>query len=77
MPRDLPPTRKWLSLKETAEHLGFSDRTIRTYIRRGQLKAYKPPTGRVIRIELAEVERFMRKRAVPAGAQEVPETFLP
>lgn len=57
--------RRWLSQAEAAEYLGVTDRTIRNYIARGQLRAHRPRGSRLIRIDLHELEDLLRP--IPTG----------
>ena len=51
--------RRWASIQQTAEYLGVTDRTIRTMVSDGRLKAYR--NGRkLIRLDLNEIDAAMR-----------------
>lgn len=51
--------RRWASLQEAAEHLGVTDRTLRTMIADGRLKGYRSGP-RLIRVDLNEVDDMMK-----------------
>jgi excisionase family DNA binding protein len=53
---------EWLSVEEVAKNLKMDEETIRKWIRRRQLKAYK--FGRDYRIRREDFETFVRERAV-------------
>lgn len=53
---------EWLSVEEVARRLKMDDETVRKWIRRKQLKAYK--FGRDYRVRLNDFEKFIRERAV-------------
>lgn len=55
-----PSFRRWLSQSEAAEYLGVTDRTIRNFIARGDLKAVRLRGSRLIRIDLHELEQMLR-----------------
>ena len=50
------------SLEEVAERLGVSERTVRRWVKAGDLPAYKP--GREYRIKPADLEEFLEERKV-------------
>ncbi|MHA7663733.1 excisionase family DNA-binding protein [Mycolicibacterium sp. HS_4_1] len=61
--KKLPPTasptgRRYASLGETAEYLGVTERTIRTWIADGRLTGYRLGP-RFIRLDLNEVDAAM------------------
>ncbi len=58
-------TRKFVTIEHAAEHCAVTPRTIRNWISRGVLTAYRAPSSRVIRLDLHEVDRAMRP--VPAA----------
>lgn len=60
-------TRRFLSLREAADYVSADPRTIRKQIAEGELTEYR--LGRVIRIDIAELERNMRPNAAPAGGE--------
>jgi excisionase family DNA binding protein len=53
---------EWLSVEEVAKNLKMDEETVRKWIRRRQLKAYK--FGRDYRIRREDFETFVRERAV-------------
>jgi excisionase family DNA binding protein len=62
----------WLSITEAAEHLGVNPRTVRRYMRLGRLEASRV-SNKVVRIRLADLDRFMESN-LPANKDEpVPE----
>lgn len=50
--------RRYISLAEFSEQFGISDRTARRWVASGKLRAIRL-SERVIRIDTAEVERFV------------------
>ncbi len=56
----------WLSTKEASERLGVTLRSLYRFIDEGDLVAYK--FGRVIRIQEADVDRFMEASRVRPGS---------
>lgn len=58
-------TRRWLSQAEAAEYLGVTDRTIRNYIARGQLKGCRVRGSRLVRVDRAELDAMLRP--IPAA----------
>lgn len=59
MPTKTPP-RRLLSQAQAAEYLGVTDRTIRNYVARGDLRAYRVRGSRLVRIDLAELDTLLR-----------------
>lgn len=53
------PTRRWLSQAEAAEYLGVTDRTIRNYIARGNLRGHRVRGARLVRIDQRELEQML------------------
>jgi excisionase family DNA binding protein len=53
---------EWLSVDEVAKNLKMDEETVRKWIRRRLLKAYK--FGRDYRIRREDFETFIRERAV-------------
>jgi excisionase family DNA binding protein len=51
---------EWVSVVEAAEFLGVTTRTIRNYVAQGTLTGYRAPTGRKIRLRVAEVRDLLR-----------------
>lgn len=60
-------TRRWLSQAEAAEYLGVTDRTIRNYIRRGDLRGYRMGT-KSVRVDLNELDELLRPIPTVGGA---------
>lgn len=58
----------WLSIQEAADHLGVNPRTVRRYMRLGRLEASRV-SNKVVRIRLADLDRFMDSN-VPAKPKE-------
>lgn len=58
----------WLNTKEAAERLGITLRSLYRFIDEGDLVAYK--FGRVIRLQEADVERFIDESRIPPGSLE-------
>ncbi|EWT04645.1 hypothetical protein N864_10830 [Intrasporangium chromatireducens Q5-1] len=50
----------WLSQAEAADELGVTDRTIRNYIARGVLPAFRPRGSRAVRIRATDLEALMQ-----------------
>jgi excisionase family DNA binding protein len=49
-------TREFLSVAETAQLLGCSEKVVRAEIKRGRLPEYR--VGRLVRIRVADLERL-------------------
>lgn len=58
----------WLSIQEAAEHLGVNPRTVRRYMRLGRLEASRI-SNKVVRIRLADLDRFMEQNLPAAKAK--------
>lgn len=58
----------WLSTPKAADRLGITTRTLYRFIDRGDLPAYR--FGRVIRLRLADVDRFIDACLVEPGSLE-------
>ena len=58
----------WLSTPKAADRLGITTRTLYRFIDRGDLPAYR--FGRVIRLRLADVDRFIEACLVEPGSLE-------
>ena len=58
----------WLSTPKAADRLGITTRTLYRFIDRGELPAYR--FGRVIRLRLADVDRFIDACLVEPGSLE-------
>lgn len=59
--------RSLITQAQAAEFLGVTDRTIRNYVSRGILPAYRVG-GRVVRIDQADVDRLLRR--IPTTASD-------
>ena len=59
---------RWLSTAEAARRLGVTPRTLYRLIDEGALPAYK--LGRVIRLQLAEVDAFIERARIAPGSLE-------
>lgn len=55
------PLDEWLSVEDVAQILKMDEETIRKWIRRKQLKAYK--FGRDYRIKRDDFDQFVKERA--------------
>lgn len=60
MDRNMPPEPTFFTERTLAAYLAVSDRTIRNWIRRGELPSYKLGTAR--RIDPADVDAFLEVR---------------
>lgn len=49
------PARRWASIKEAADHLGVTDRTIRQMIQDGRLRGYRAGK-KLVRVDLNELD---------------------
>ena len=58
----------WMSTQEAAERLGITVRTLYRLIDHGELPAYK--FGRVIRLQEADVDEFIRRSRIEPGSLE-------
>lgn len=58
----------WLSTPKAADRLGITTRTLYRFIDRGDLPAYR--FGRVIRLRLSDVDRFIEECLVEPGTLE-------
>ncbi|AYJ05187.1 DNA binding domain, excisionase family [Mycobacterium avium subsp. avium] len=54
-PENNPPARRWASMKDAAEYLGVSTRTIRQMIADGKFRGYRA-NARLFRVDLNEVD---------------------
>jgi excisionase family DNA binding protein len=59
---------RWLSTRDACERLGVTLRTLYRFIDEGQLPAYK--MGRVIRLQAADVTRFIERMRITPGTLE-------
>jgi excisionase family DNA binding protein len=62
------PGITWLSTAEAAGRLGITPRTLYRFIDEGQIPAYR--FGRVIRLKLDEVDRFIDACRIEPGTLE-------
>jgi len=58
----------WMGTREACERLGVTLRTLYRFIDEGQLPAYK--MGRVIRVQAADVDDFIRRMRIEPGTLE-------
>lgn len=58
----------WLSTQDAARRLGVTPRTLYRFIDEGQLPAYR--FGRVIRLQLTEVDEFIERCRIQPGSLE-------
>lgn len=59
---------RWLSTREASERLGVTLRSLYRFIDEGDLVAYK--FGRVIRVQEADVDRFIEASRIVPGSLE-------
>lgn len=52
--------KKWSSIDEIAEHLGVSKDTIRIWIKKKEMPAYK--IGKQWRFKISEVDQWVKRR---------------
>lgn len=52
------PAQRYVSLKESAAYLGVTERTIRNFIARGEIPAYRIGS-RAIRIDRGDLDRII------------------
>lgn len=62
------PDAVWLSSQEAARRLGVTSRTLYRFIDQGDLPAYR--LGRVIRLKLVDVDRFIEASRIEPGSLE-------
>ncbi len=65
---DSYPEIVWLSTLKAANRMGITTRTLYRFIDRGDLPAYR--FGRVIRLQFADVDRFVEQCRVEPGSLE-------
>lgn len=64
-----PDPDAWRTQQAAAKYLGVTDRTIRNYIARGILPAYRVRSSRAIRIRQSDLDALLRPiPATEAGA---------
>jgi excisionase family DNA binding protein len=66
-----PPQDPWLTVPEVAEELGFSEQTVRNWIKAKQLRAVQP-NGREYRVRRSWLDAFVASTEGPASAQPMP-----
>jgi excisionase family DNA binding protein len=67
---DTPSATEWLTQKQAAEASGYTERTIRDYIARGILPAYRSRGGRGIRILRKDLDAlFYRIPSATTGGE--------
>lgn len=54
------PKEPFFSVKEVAQELGVSERTVRRWICEGQLRAHR--FGRIVRVAQRDLIRFLRSK---------------
>ena len=59
-------SRRLVSQQAAAEFLGVTERTIRNYVSRGQLRAYRVG-GRVVRIDQDDIDAMLRPIPTAGG----------
>jgi excisionase family DNA binding protein len=59
---------QWMGTAEAAKRMGITSRTLYKFIDAGELPAYK--FGRVIRLKLADVDKFIEGARVQPGTLE-------
>lgn len=66
--------RRWLTQDQAADYLGVGPRTIRNYIARGALPAYRVKSGkdssRLIRIDANDVDALLRPIPTTGGDRD-------
>jgi excisionase family DNA binding protein len=62
------PETDWLGTQEAARHLGITARTLYRFIDEGQIPAFK--MGRVLRLRMSDVQRFLESTRVQPGDLE-------
>lgn len=63
------PATRLISQAEAAEYLGVSDRTIRTYVSAGRLRAYRIKGSRLIRFHADDVAALLVEIPTVASAE--------
>lgn len=51
--------RRWASIKQAAEYLGVTDRTVREHVSGGKFRAYRL-NSRLVRVDLNEIDAAMQ-----------------
>jgi excisionase family DNA binding protein len=71
---ELMPTKEFMNVRETAEHLGVHENTVRNWESRGVLRGFKLPGSGFRRFCREDVERMRREMLESyAPATEIPE----
>ncbi|MGV5046696.1 helix-turn-helix domain-containing protein [Rhodococcus pyridinivorans] len=52
--------RRYVTVQEAAEYLGVCDRSVRRYIARGEITGHRLPGGKLLRIDLDELDRVIQ-----------------
>ena len=60
--RGVPVEKRFYTVKEIAEDLGVKEDTVRDWVRRRELAAYR--VGRELRIKKEDYEKFLAKRRI-------------
>ena len=60
MPQSPEPARRYASQTAAAKYFGCSVRTLRRHIAAGDITAYRLPGGRLILVDLNEVDAALR-----------------
>jgi excisionase family DNA binding protein len=55
----VPVARRWATIKQTADHLNVTGRTVRSMVSDGRLTAYRSG-DRLVRLDLNEVDAAMQ-----------------
>ncbi len=53
-------SRRWYNQSQAADYIGVTERTIRNYIARGQLKGHRVRGSRLIRLDVADLDALLR-----------------
>jgi excisionase family DNA binding protein len=71
---ELMPTKEFMNVRETAEHLGVHENTVRNWERRGILRGFRLPGSGFRRFSREEIERMRREMLGSAAPPtEIPE----
>ena len=54
------PDRRLVSIEQAAEYLGICARTVRNYVASGEISGYRLPGGRLLRVDIAEIDAALR-----------------
>lgn len=58
---DIPPQKKYLTIKEVAKILGITPLTLRNWDKGGKLRAYRNPINNYRLYKPEDIELFLRK----------------